>query len=169
MLAPAAPAPAPAMPLPEKTTKPKEGRRGTLAVVVAGSALAAVAILGGVSGFNNATVRQRECGPGLVARDTGCAPLSSPTDQYARCIIQDVRQRTTGETRADVAAKLKSAQDSASTALNLKQNFERTIEKNADMCIVLDVSAKCYALASHQPAGPLPEPCRGGVRPAPSP
>jgi hypothetical protein len=152
---------------PAKRTK-EGSRRGTLAVLVAGSALVVVAIVASVSGFNNSTARQKECGPGLVARETGCEPLNSATDQYARCIIQDVTQRTTGETRADVAAKLKVAKDSANSALNLKESFERTIEKNADMCVVLDVSAKCFALASGQPVAPLPEPCRATVRPAPS-
>ena len=116
-------------------------------------------------------VLRRQDGPcdvGFFRQAGECVPSQEPVDKYARCIIRDAKQHVSSDTGATITAEVKKAKIGASTTVDLKDRFDKTVEASPDRCVLLDVSARCFALANGDKAAPpLPPGCAGTLGPGP--
>ena len=104
--------------------------------------------------------RPLACEPGFEAIGGACVAGQHPADRYARCIIQDVRKIDSEAASGSLSSNLKAARQEASTALDVKKSFESTVEKTVNECLLLDVSARCFVLATGGTVAPsLPPRC----------
>jgi hypothetical protein len=115
-------------------------------------------------------LRKKEtmCGAGQLQRDGVCVPSEDPVDKYARCIIRDAKQHLSTDVGTSIEGTIDAEKTKAKSTIELKDRFEKTVEASPDRCIILDVSAKCYALASGTAPVPLVG-CSSGVPALPVP
>jgi hypothetical protein len=109
---------------------------------------------------------EQDCPSGFYRRGDACVSPDDPLERYANCILRDVKTSTSSDKGTLVQVKVDEAKRGAASALEVKNKFEQSVESNTDRCVVLDVSARCFALATGDKNMPaLPRSCMEGALP----
>jgi hypothetical protein len=94
--------------------------------------------------------QEQDCPQGYYRREGACVDPKDPLERYTTCIIKDKKWSVSSDKGTEVQVKVDAAKRGATTAVQAKNKFEQSVERNTDRCVVLDVSARCFALATDQ-------------------
>lgn len=101
-----------------------------------------------------------DCGPGSFFEDGSCKPGADIADRLTRCIVSDQSVTRKAGTELNVEALVKQASMEAKTLTQLRENFEKTVTKTENECVLLDANARCFAAITQTAPNQLPERCR---------
>lgn len=109
------------------------------------------------------------CEPFYARDDKGCVPSQDPVDKYARCTIRDASNVKIIDGNDSLEGKLLAAKNSASGIADMKTHFEHSVQSVNDRCVILDISARCFELATKGEHAVAPRTSCGIIVPDPTP
>jgi hypothetical protein len=91
------------------------------------------------------------CPPGYYREGERCIDPADPIERYARCTERTAKQKLGDDRGSKVETTLNVLGQSATSLTDLRDKFDREVIPAPDRCVLLDISAGCYALASGNP------------------